>query len=366
MNSYAAVCRLRDVMRRQHMAFRTESMYVYWLKRYCNAVQRMPPDLTSEKKVERFLTDLATINNVAASTQNQAFNALLYFYNHILEQPLQSVDALRASRPDRLRHAPTVAEIRALLPVVPDLAGYPTNLIARLIYGAGLRVTEPLNLRIKDLNLEKSALFIMGAKGGDDRVVPLPASLRTEITQQIYLARATWQRDKQNHIPLLLPHQLARKYPEYQFSWSWAWLFPSKSTCHDRLTNQTVRFRMQESFVQRAIKQARNKLGIPVLPHELRHAYATHCMESGVSPRAIQQVMGHKSIETTMRYLHAESLSVPSPLDRLGSANPDPDPLSLFNIPGPKSGASCRPRRSVPQTAFSPSTRIVPNHSTAG
>ena len=205
-------------------------MYVYWLKRYCNAVQRMPPDLTSEKKVERFLTDLATINNVAASTQNQAFNAVLYFYQHALEQPLQSVDALRASRPVHLRHAPTVAEIRALLPVVPDLAGYPTNLIARLIYGAGLRVTEPLNLRIKDLNLEKSALFIMGAKGGDDRVVPLPASLRSEIAQQIHLARATWQRDQQNHIPLLLPHQLARKYPEYQFSWSWA-TNPSRRPC---------------------------------------------------------------------------------------------------------------------------------------
>jgi integrase len=178
MNSYAAVCRLREVMRRQHMAFRTESMYVYWLKRYCNAVQRMPPALTSEKKVERFLTDLATINHVAASTQNQAFNALLFLYQHVLEQPLQSVDALRASRPDHLRHAPTVAEIRALLPAVPDLAGYPTNLITRLIYGAGLRVSEPLNLRIKDLNFEKFTLFIMGAKNGKDRVVALPRQSR--------------------------------------------------------------------------------------------------------------------------------------------------------------------------------------------
>lgn len=271
MNSYAAVCRLRDVIRRQHMAYRTESVYVYWLKRYMRALPQLPPNLTSEKKVERFLTDLATISDVAASTQNQAFNALIFFYQHVLEQPLQSVEALRASRPVHLRHAPTVAEVRALLPAVPDLAGYPTNLITRLIYGAGLRVTEPLNLRIKDLNLEKSSLFILGAKGGQDRVVPLPGSLRTEITQQIYLARVTWQRDKQNKIPLLLPHQLARKYPEYQFSWSWAWLFPAKSTCHDRRTGQTIRFRMQESFVQRAIKQARNKLGIQVLPHELRH-----------------------------------------------------------------------------------------------
>jgi integrase len=110
---------------------------------------------------------------------------------------------------------------------------------------------------------------------------------------------------------------------DYHFAWSWAWLFPGKAPCRDRRTGQTVRFRMHEAFVQRAIKQARNKLGLQVLPHELRHGYATHCMEAGVNPSAIQQVMGHKSLETTMRYLHAESLSVPSPLDRVFDGTPD-------------------------------------------
>ena len=187
MNSYAAVCRLREVMRRQHMAFRTESMYVYWLKRYCNAVQRMPPDLTSEKKVERFLTDLATINNVAASTQNQAFNAVLFFISMPWNSPssrwtpcARSPSSSLAARPHRRRN-PRPASRRARLGPATH------HLIARLIYGAGLRVTEPLNLRIKDINLEKSALFIMVVQGGDDRVVPLPASLRSEIAQQIHL-----------------------------------------------------------------------------------------------------------------------------------------------------------------------------------
>jgi integrase len=261
------------------------------------------------------LTDLALSRDVAASTQNQAFNAIAFFYKDVLGNPLHDVDALRATRPVHLRHAPTISETRALLQAVPDLAGYPTNLITRLLYGCGLRVTEPLNVRIKDLNLESAILFVLGAKGGKDRVVSLPRLLMAELAQQVEFARAVWRRDKQNGIPVEIPHQLARKYPEYQFAWPWAWLFPSHHPCRHPRTGQVVRYRMHEVHVQRAIKAARRQLGIMVLPHELRHAYATHCLERGTNPRAIQQVMGHKSLETTMGYLHAESLSVRSPLE---------------------------------------------------
>ncbi len=130
-------------------------------------------------------------------------------------------------------------------------------------------------------------------------------------------ARVVWQRDKQNRTPLMLPQRLARKYPECQFSWGWAWLFPAHYTCRDPITGTIVRYRMHEANVQRAVMHARRKLGISVLPHELRHGYATHCLERGTNPRAIQQAMGHKSLETTMGYLHAESLSVRSPLETL-------------------------------------------------
>jgi integrase len=147
--------------------------------------------------------------------------------------------------------------------------GYPSNLIARMLYGCGLRVTEPLNLRSKDLDLERRSLCIRGAKGGNDRVVPLPECLVRELTQQMQFARAVWQRDKQNRTPLMLPHRLARKYPEYRFSWGWAWLFPAHYPCRDPITGAIVRFRMHEANVQRAVKQARRKLGISVLPHEL-------------------------------------------------------------------------------------------------
>ena len=152
-------------------------------------------------------------------------------------------------------------------------------------------------------------------------MVPLPASLLPELNQQTQYAQTVWQRDKQNRTPLMLPHRLARKYPECQYSWGWAWLFPAHCTCHDPITGTIVRYRMHEANVQRAVMHARRKLGISVLPHELRHGYATHCLEQGTNPRAIQQVMGHKSLETTMGYLHAENLSVRSPLEALVTCN---------------------------------------------
>lgn len=314
MNTIQAIQKLRQVIRRQHKALATEETYVLWLRRYMAAIRQMPNSLPSEQKLERFLTELAQ-RGVAASTQQQAFNAITFFYKDVLGLPLKAVDALRVTRPARLRHAPTVAETRSLLRTVADVAGYPTNLIARLLYGCGLRVSEPLNLRIKDLSLQQPCIYVRGAKGGKDRVVSLPCSLTEELTRQLEFAKATWRRDCQNKIPVMIPEPLARKYPEYQFAWSWAWLFPAHHPCQHPRTGQTVRYRMHEANVQRAIKEARRKLGIMVLPHELRHAYATHCLERGTNPRAIQEAMGHKSLETTMGYLHAEALSVVSPLD---------------------------------------------------
>jgi len=317
MNTKHAILRLRQVIRRQHKALSTESCYVHWLGRYIAAVHRMPQSLSSEQKLERFLTYLACEVNVTASTQNQALNAILFFYKDVLRQPIQDIDALRAKRPVHMRHAPTLQDTLALLRTIKDEAGYPTNLVARLLYGCGLCVSEPLNLRIKDINLHRSTLCIRGAKGGNDRMVSLPAALVPDLVGQMKDAQLTWRKDKQNALPVMLPHQLARKYPEYQFSWPWAWLFPAHHPCRHPRTGVRVRYRMHEANVQRAVKHARRQLGISVLPHELRHGYATHCLERGTNPRAIQQAMGHKSLETTMGYLHAESLSVVSPLESL-------------------------------------------------
>ena len=177
MNTTQAMQRLRDVIRRQHKALSTEESYVSWLRRYMAAIRRMPDSLPSEKKVERFLSDLARRRDVAASTQNQAFNAIAFFYKDVLGIPLQAVDALRATRPAHLRHAPTVQETLDLMQSVGDVGGYPTNLIARLLYGCGLRVTEPLNLRIKDVDLPARRLCTQGSQGrqGSPRI-PAPCA----------------------------------------------------------------------------------------------------------------------------------------------------------------------------------------------
>lgn len=149
MKPSEALERTRAVIRRQHKTMATEQSYLHWLRHYMAALGGMPASLTSEQKLERFLTELAVKKNVAAATQNQAFNAILFFYKDVLGKPLQAVDALRATRPERVRRAPTMAETRALIAAVRNVAGYPTNLITRLLYGCGLRVCEPLNLRVK-------------------------------------------------------------------------------------------------------------------------------------------------------------------------------------------------------------------------
>jgi integron integrase len=317
MTDTEALKRFTEVMRRQHKALSTERTYRHWLKQYMVAVRDMPRDSTSEQRLERFLTDLALRRDVAASTQNQAFNAIVSFYKDTLGRPLANVDALRAQRPAHLRHAPTVDETRTLLASVRDAGGYPVNLVVQLLYGAGLRVSEAVSLRIKDVRIAESQLFILGAKGGKDRVVRLPCSLASQIEQQMEAARVTWRRDVEHKLPIQLPHQLARKYPEYEFSWGWAWLFPLRHPCKDPRSDRWVRWHMLPDSVQRAVKRARRETGVMVVPHELRHAYATHNLNRGVNIKALSQAMGHAQIETTSGYCHAEALSVPSPLEMM-------------------------------------------------
>jgi integrase len=169
MNNLHAICREREVLRRQHQALSTEDCYTFWLRRYMTDLREMPDGLSSEKKREQFLTDRARRRDISASTQNQALKAILFFYREVLGQPIGNVNALRAKRPVLERHAPTVDETQLLLQTIRNERGYSTNLIARMLYGCGLRVAEPLYLRIKDLNLERRSLCIRGTKGGNDR-----------------------------------------------------------------------------------------------------------------------------------------------------------------------------------------------------
>jgi integron integrase len=314
MTADSAIQLLRNTIRRKHYSLSTEQCYAEWLARFMRYVGKLPLGLPSEKKLEAFLTALAR-DEVSSSTQNQAFNAILFFYRDCLGKKLEGINALRAKRETSVRRAPAPDEVRRLLADVCDEGSYPVRLVVKLIYGCGLRITEPLSLRIRDVELSNSRLIIRRAKGGKDRVVGIPCSLSAEIAAQIEAARVIWLRDVAGQVPIKLPSRMDKKYPPAQWSWNWAWLFPQNAPCRDPRTGATVRWHQLESTVQRAVKSACRRLGLEILPHELRHAYATHCLNGGQNPRAIQQAMGHKSLETTMGYLHAEALSVRSPLE---------------------------------------------------
>ena len=303
-----------NLMRVKHFSLRTERCYSHWLARYCKFIQLSKTNNSSEEKFQSFLTHLAR-QGMSASGQNQAFNAIILFYREVLGTELKKVNALRANRPEHHRHAPSVVETMNLLREIQSSTSFAVSLASRLLYGCGLRVSEPLELRIKDIDFNAGQLIIRNAKGAKDRVVAIPCSIIQDLKVQKDSAEAIWKRDSHLKIPVKLPGLLAVKYPAFRFAWQWAWLFPMNNPCKDPRTGETVRYRLLENNIQRAVSKSCHKLGLSIMPHELRHAYATHCLNRGENPRAIQMAMGHKSLETTMGYLHAEAMSVRSPID---------------------------------------------------
>jgi site-specific recombinase XerD len=319
MNATQAIEALRQAIRLRHLSYSTEQSYCSWIARYCRWIVGREGDATA--KVTAFLTDMAR-SGCSSSSQNQALQALLMFYREVVRADLGRVDALRAKRPEVIRYAPTVDEVRALLGAVRDVGGYPIRLIVQLTYGCGLRVNEPLDLRIKDVDLANSRLTIRRAKGGKDRVVALPCSLASALAAQMKIAVAVHEADKAAGIPVALPGLMDRKAPGYAFARSWAYVFPARSTCRHPRTGATVRYRCLDINVQRAVRAAAKEVGLygQVTPHCLRHAYATHLMRSGANVRDVQEAMGHVSLETTMGYLHTSAEALRSPLDALEPA----------------------------------------------
>lgn len=307
-----------DLLRLQRKALATERTYLHWLGSYIDWLCRHGAGLPSTRaRMEAFLTALAH-RGCAASTQNQAFNALLFFYEQVRGEKLGEIRALRAKRPATHRAALPRETTLRLLEAVPEVAGYPTALVARLLYGCGLRVSEPLNLRVKDVDIAGSRLVIRGAKGGKDRVVRLPCALALEMQEQMKRARLMWETDQKRGLPVQVPGELARKYKNAPHSWQWAWVFPAHQPCNHPRTGERVRYRMHEANVQRAVKHAARALDLDSLatPHILRHCYATHTLEAGANVRSVQAALGHAHLETTMIYTHGDAETVISPLER--------------------------------------------------
>jgi integrase len=304
-----------------HYALTTEDIYCHWIGRYYDFCLNQPASLAPERKTEAFLTDLAVRLRVAARTQSQAFSAVLFLYKEVLESPLGDVSALRAKRPIHERVSPSREQVRLLRQTLEDTPGTPARLLVDLLYGCGMRVSEPVELRIKDIFWEEGPtgqLVIRGAKGGKDRRVPIPTVCVGPLRLQIEHARQKWIHDRQvsPHVGVTLPGRLVQKYPQAPFMWQWFWLFPAENHCDDPRSGIRVRYHLLSECIQRAVHKAARKtdLGGIVTPHLLRHAYATHSKES---LDALRRLLGHSSIETTAGYRHPIIDNASNPLDDL-------------------------------------------------
>jgi len=309
--------RVRDAIRLKHYSIRTETAYVDWIRRYILFHDKRHPNDMGAPEVEAFLTHLAVHEHVAASTQNQAYSALLFLYREVLHQDLGPINALRAQKPKRL---PTVLTKDEVQRVLSHLSGT-HQLMARLLYGSGLRLMECLRLRVKDLDFDYHTITVRDGKGEKDRVTILPESLIAPLQEHLQHVRRLHQEDlAQGYGAVYLPYALERKYPNASREWIWQYVFPSDRLSVDPRSASVRRHHVDESGLQRAVRGAARQAGIHkrVTPHTLRHSFATHLLEAGYDIRTVQELLGHKDVRTTMIYTHVlqrGGLAVRSPLD---------------------------------------------------
>jgi integron integrase len=301
----------------------TAKVYRYWIKQYILFNQKRHPAEMGKIEIEQFLTYLATRRKVSATTQNQAFNAILFLYHKVLDISLEdeNINALRAKQ--RI-HLPTVLSPREVKHLLDQFNDNIYKLITQTIYGCGLRISEVMNLRIKDLDFDYNRLIIWDSKSMSDRSLPMPQQLIKPYQDLI-------EKNKQNHEADLsqgygsveLPHALNRKYPNADKEFKWQYLFQMKKVSKDPKLGVIRRHHVLKSTYSRNLNKAVKKSGIhkKITAHTLRHSYATHLLQAGIDIRTIQDLMGHKSLETTMIYTHVvKELSEKnrfSPLDYL-------------------------------------------------
>jgi integron integrase len=302
-------------IRLKRLSLRTERAYLGWVGRFAGFVGVEPGHLTSAD-VERYLSHLAVRGGVSASTQNQAFSAVLFLFRHVLGRELD-VDALRAPESHRLPVVLSKTEVADVLRRLPSRFAF----MARLIYGSGLRLQECLELRIKDVDFDRGILVVRSGKGDKDRPTVLPEALRKDWETHLRGVRDLHELDRQNDLPgVALPRALERKYPNGGKEWGWFWAFPAATLSTDPRSLVVRRHHVHPSAFQKSFRQAVQAAGIgkAATIHTLRHSFATHLLEAGTDIRSIQELLGHTDVKTTMVYTHVATrnrLGVRSPLD---------------------------------------------------
>lgn len=311
---------MSDALRSRHYSARTEKAYCLWVRRYIRFHNRRHPAEMGGPEINRFITHLAVNTGVSASTQNQALAGVLFLYRHVLHRDVEDLArVIRARKPKRL---PVVLTRDEVVDVLAELSG-DKRLMAALMYGAGLRLTECLRLRVQDIDFARNEIYVRNGKGGKDRVTVLPESVREPLTEQLeYARRVHWQDLADGWGRVVLPNALSRKYPNASAEWLWQWVFPQEQRWCDAATGEQGRHHVHETVLQRAVKDAVRRSGIAkhASSHTFRHSFATHLLETGYDIRTIQELLGHKNVSTTMIYTHVLNkggLGVRSPMDRL-------------------------------------------------
>lgn len=310
---------LRDALRVKHYSYRTEQTYVDWTHRYVLFHNKRHPKDMGAPEIEAFLTYLAVEKKVAASTQNQALSALLFLYRYVLRQEVgPSIDAVRAKKSRYLPTVLTHAEAIAVLNHIPGTY----QLVAKILYGSGLRLSEALRLRVKDLDFAQQQIVVRDGKGGNSRVTPLPSSLVAKLKDHLQQVQKTHQQDLVNgYGSVYLPYALDRKYPNAERQWMWQYVFPSERISKDPRSGIVRRHYLDESGLQKAVKQAGflAKINKRVSCHTFRHSFATELLQNHYDIRTVQELLGHKDVKTTMIYTHVLNKGgrgVQSPLDQ--------------------------------------------------
>ena len=310
--------RVKSKIRLKHYSLRTETAYVSWIKRYILFHNKTHPKNMGKKEIEEFLSDLAVKSNVAASTQNQAFNALLFLYKKVLCCDIfENIDSIRAKKP---RQLPTVMSVKETKKVIDSITGT-FQLMTQILYGCGLRAIECIRLRVKDIDFELNQIIVRHGKGQKDRITIFPENIKDGLKKHLNYVKRLHKSDLTNGFGrVYLPNALSKKYKNANHEWGWQYVFPSKVLSYDPRSGIKRRHHIHESSLNRAIKKAKKIANInkQISCHTFRHSFATHLLEKGYDIRTIQELLGHKNVNTTMIYTHVLNKggrAVISPLD---------------------------------------------------
>jgi len=311
---------MRDKIRFKHYSIKTEQSYIGWAKRYILFHNKRHPKDMGKLEIEQFLTHLATKLKVSPTTQNQAFNALLFLYEQVLDISLkdQNIQALRAQQ---RKHIPVVLTKDEVQTIIVNMKGI-YQLMVKLMYGCGLRMSEVQNIRIKDIDFGFDKIYIWDSKSLKDRILPLPLKVKDELKVQVEKVKELHNKDLEDgYGSVYIPYALERKYPKSKYETKWQYVFPMGKISTDPRSGEKRRHHILDATLSRNIKSAVSKSNIDkrVTSHIFRHSYATHLLQAGIDLRSIQELLGHKSVETTMIYTHVvaemNKSKVVSPLD---------------------------------------------------